>query len=456
MKDMGLDGWSTGSLLILKSGDLSLEFVMESGFSQTNTVFNFGYAYTEIPTTMVPTGAVEEQYQIRLMRSCGNSSDSEGFTIYEGSTRDHAIFSQSSCSTGVVNLYISRGLYTIVMTEANGRAWAENSMVRIFYTSLLGSYMKTNSGAEESMTFALPEVIEAGAAWKYSSEAMTGTSWTTDNVDWSAIAVYPSISAVTRYFRQSYTLSGAGFRSVIIQVRTNGGFVFYINGVEASRFNLPAGEITASTQALELKESNTMYRILRLSLDAYSAVNGVYEFAVELHAAEGQIDEPEHFECSVEFTIFEQSLVGSGQATSNKAGIATYTIQNLFDNQVSTKYRVAVESTDFPVEVTYTFPEGDMNTMNKYVVTNGDSVSASCNSWKIFGKTDGNDANNEWMMIDSQDGVEWSGVNESLSFSVNNVNAYNAYKFQCSSVVNIDDDKDGNQLEMAEWSLIIV
>ena len=121
---------------------------------------------------------------------------------------------------------------------------------------------------------------------------------------------------------------------------------------------------------------------------------------------------------------------------------------------MSTKFRVAVESTDFPVEVTYTFPEGDMNTMNKYVVTNGDSVSASCNSWKIFGKTNGNDDNDEWMMIDSQDGVEWTGVNESLSFSVNNVNAYNAYKFQCSSVVNIDDDQDGNQLEMAEWNLI--
>ena len=352
----------------------------------------------------------------------------------------------------MVNLYITRGLYTIVMTNSNGLAWAENSMVRIFYTSLLGSYMKVVVGAEESAVFALPEMLVAGTAWKYSSEAQVGTSWTTANVEWSLISEYPAISTVTRYFRQSYTLSGAGFRSVIIQVKMSGGFVFYVNGVEASRFNLPAGEITASTMATEPKESN-VYRILRLSLDAYSAVNGVYEFAVEVHAAEGQMGEAEHFECSVEFTIHEQSLVGSGQASSSMSGMYGYGIENLFDNTLSTKYRVAVTSSEFPVEVTYTFPEGDAYTMNKYVMTNGDSVAAACNTWKIFGRMN---KDSDWVMLDSQDNVKWSETNQSLGFTVNNVNAYNVYMFQCSSVANIDDEYNGNLLEMAEWILGIV
>ena len=439
-------------MLILKSGELSLEFVMESGYTQMNSVFNFGMAFTEVLTTMAPTDPSQEQFQIMLIRSCGNSSDSEGFTIYEGSTRDHAIYSQTTCAAGVVNLYITRGLYTIVMTNSNGQAWAENSMVRIFYTSLLGSYMKVVVGAEESAVFALPEMLVAGAAWKYSSEAQVGTSWTTANVEWSLISEYPAISTVTRYFRQSYTLSGAGFRSVIIQVKMSGGFVFYVNGIEASRFNLPAGEITASTMATEPKESN-VYRILRLSLDAYSAVNGVYEFAVEVHAAEGQMGEAEHFECSVEFTIDEQSLIGSGQASSSMSGMYGYGIQNLFDNMLSTKYRVAVTSSEFPVEVTYTFPEGDAYTMNKYVMTNDDSISTACNTWKIFGRMN---KDSDWVMLDSQDNVKWSETNQSLGFTVNNVNAYNAYMFQCSSVVNIDDEYNGNLLEMAEWILGIV
>ena len=420
MRDSGLNGWSTGSSLILKSGNLSLEFVMESRYLQTNSFFNFGMAYTEVPTTMAPTDGTQEQFQIMLIRTCSNSSDSEGFTINEGATRDHAIYSQTTCAAGVVKLNITRGLYTIVMTNSNEQVWAENSMVRIFYGSLLGSYMKVVVGAEESAVFALPEVIEAGAAWKYSSEAMVGTSWTTENVDWNLISEYPAISSITRYFRQSYTLSGTGFRSVIIQVKTNGGFVFYVNGVEASRFNLPSGEITATTQATELKESN-VYRILRLSLDAYSAVNGVYEFAVEMHAAEGQIGQAEHFECSVEFTIYEQSLVGSGQATSNLPGMLGYWIQNLFDNSISTKYRVAVTSSDFPVEVTYTSPEGDANTMNKYVLINGDSISAACNTWKIFGRK--NEDSDEWVMLDSQDSVEWQTATQSLTFTLSNVNA---------------------------------
>ena len=162
--------------------------------------------------------------------------------------------------------------------------------------------------------------------------------------------------------------------------------------------------------------------------------------------------EAEHFECSIEFTIYEQSLVGSGQATSNMPGITTYTIQNLFDNTLSTKYRVAVTSSNFPVEVTYTFPEGDANTMNKYVLTNGYSTAAACNTWKIFGQAN---EESDWVMLDSQDSVAWSTAAQSLTFTLSNVNAYNAYKFQCNAVVNIDDTYYGGQLDMAEWSLIL-
>ena len=183
-------------------------------------------------------------------------------------------------------------------------------------------------------------------------------------------------------------------------------------------------------------------------------MNGAYEFAVEMHAAEGQIGEAEHFECSVGFTIYEQSLVGSGQAASNLPGMLGYWIQNLFDNSVSTTYRAAVTNSDLPVEATYTFPEGDANTMNKYVLTNGDSTAAACNTWKIFGRK--NEDSDEWVMLDSQDNVEWSETNRSKSFTVDNASAYNAYMFQCSAVVNIDDENNGSQLEMAEWNLIQV
>ena len=307
MRDTGLNGWSTGSHLIMKNGKVSLDFVMEGESVQTRKMFNFGTLLDQPSTAAAAAG---DQIEVTLIRSCGNSSESEGFAIYAGATRDRAIYSQTYCVAGVAKLLLSRGVYSVVMTEAEGRAWEANSVVRIFDGGLLGSFAKTAAGAE------------------------------------------------------------------------------------------------ASAQ----------------------------------------------FDCSEEVsTSVEQSLVGDGVAQSSKEGLAGTSVQNLFDNQVSTKFRVAVKNTNFPVEVTYSFPEGEAKTMNKYVVTNGDSVSASCNSWKIFGKTNGSE---EWVMIDSQDGVEWTGVNESLSFSVNNMNAYNAYKFQCSSVVNIDDDQDGNQLEMAEWNLI--
>ena len=307
MRDTGLNGWSSGSLLILKSGKVSLAYAMESGNAITHKVFNFGSAVDQTSGDIMMS---EDRMKVTLIRSCGNSSDSEGFAIYEGASRDRAIYRQTHCIAGVVNLFLSRGIYTIVMTEANGEAWEQNSVVRIFKNGLLGSYRKTVVGAEES----------------------------------------------------------------------------------------------------------------------------------------------KHFECVAELTTSEQSLVGSGVAQSSKASMTGYSVENLFDNSVSTKYRVAVTSSDFPVEVTYTFPDGNEYTMNKYVLTNGDSTAAACNTWKIFGRK--NEDSDEWVMLDSQDNVEWSEGNQSLSFTVNNASAFNAYMFQCSAVVNIDDENNGSQLEMAEWKLI--
>ena len=308
MRDTGLDGWSSGSHLILKSGKVSLDYAMESGSVIAHKVFNFGAPVVDQSSSNTLTS--EDPIQVSLIRSCGNSSDSEGFAIYEGATRDRAIYSQTQCVAGVVNLLLSRGLHTIVMKEANGQAWEENSMIRVFSGGLIGSYRKAVAGGEES----------------------------------------------------------------------------------------------------------------------------------------------KHFECSVELAASEQqSLVGSGVAQSNKVGMTGYSVENLFDDSISTNFRVAVTSSEFPVEVTYTFPEGDAYTMNKYMLTNGDSVAAACNTWKIFGKAN---EESEWVMLDSQDSVAWSEAYQSLSFTVENASAFHAYMFQCSAVVDIDDEHHGNQMDMAEWKLI--
>ena len=57
-------------------------------------------------------------------------------------------------------------------------------------------------------------------------------------------------------------------------------------------------------------------------------------------------------------------------------------------------------------------------------------------------------------MLDSQDSVAWSEAHQSLSFTAGNASAFHAYMFQCSAVVDIDDEHHGNQMDMAEWKLI--
>jgi hypothetical protein len=86
------------------------------------------------------------------------------------------------------------------------------------------------------------------------------------------------------YFRSKFTLSGAP-RLATIQLQTvmADGAVFYLNGVEALRLNLPAGPITAATFALT-NVSKLAYSGPYV-LPSSSLVSGDNVLAVEVHPA---------------------------------------------------------------------------------------------------------------------------------------------------------------------------
>ncbi|MGO8925383.1 MAG: lamin tail domain-containing protein [Limisphaerales bacterium] len=86
------------------------------------------------------------------------------------------------------------------------------------------------------------------------------------------------------YFRSTFTLSGAP-QLATIQLNTAiaDGAVFYLNGVEALRLNLPAGPITAATFALT-NISNPAY-LGPFVLPSSALVSGANVLAVEVHPA---------------------------------------------------------------------------------------------------------------------------------------------------------------------------
>ncbi len=88
----------------------------------------------------------------------------------------------------------------------------------------------------------------------------------------------------TYYFRSKFTLSGAP-QLATIQLNTAiaDGAVFYLNGVEALRLNLPAGPISAATFAVT-NDSNPAY-LGPYVLPSSALVSGTNVLAVEVHRA---------------------------------------------------------------------------------------------------------------------------------------------------------------------------
>lgn len=89
------------------------------------------------------------------------------------------------------------------------------------------------------------------------------------------------------YFRRKFTLpaNAASYTGLIARMVRDSGAVIYLNGEEAGRIGMPAGEITASTPASEEPTFPAEGALHRVPLDFSLLVNGTNTIAVELHAS---------------------------------------------------------------------------------------------------------------------------------------------------------------------------
>ncbi|HXJ57724.1 MAG TPA: lamin tail domain-containing protein [Verrucomicrobiae bacterium] len=95
----------------------------------------------------------------------------------------------------------------------------------------------------------------------------------------------------TYYFRKSFLFSGTpGFAQLRLRTLVADGAVFYLNGVEVHRQNLPAGPIDSSTPALAEVSLPTLSA--PVIIPAGSLVSGANVLAVEVHQATGSTDAP--------------------------------------------------------------------------------------------------------------------------------------------------------------------
>lgn len=87
---------------------------------------------------------------------------------------------------------------------------------------------------------------------------------------------------ITYYFRKLFTVAdAASFTSLIMDISVDDGAVFYLNGKEVYRHNMPSGTIDNATLASSAEDGDPR----SIKMDPRALVNGTNVFAVEVHQA---------------------------------------------------------------------------------------------------------------------------------------------------------------------------
>lgn len=122
--------------------------------------------------------------------------------------------------------------------------------------------------------------LETSGGVNYGTPGTILLGGTRFNTQWNA----PAASGITIYCRSTFNWVGSPVGAVLTAtLRVDDGAVIYINGVEAYRYNMPAGAIGFQTVALGANPLGEPNIVTGIAFAGPSVVTGVNEIAVEVH-----------------------------------------------------------------------------------------------------------------------------------------------------------------------------
>ena len=201
---------------------------------------------------------------------------------------------------------------TVVATPG-GTSWVDRDVVPATdYTYTVEAQDAAGNWSAPSAALAVRtlagsrSLVTPQTSWTYLSDGSDqGTAWVAPGFDdstWStgdAELGYgdgdegTSISSlgVTSYFRRSFTVTDlAELTGLTLKLQCDDGAVAYLNGVEISRSNLPAGPVTSTTPALREVTGAEERSFTSLPVPVSALVAGTNVLAVEVHGATGSTD----------------------------------------------------------------------------------------------------------------------------------------------------------------------
>lgn len=271
------------------------------------------------------------------------------------------------------NMCIERVAYYLTRSRKS----TSNNVNHVVLTNQEGQFlgsMEFSNQKNQTELFELASLAQENStrlAWvssrsvnrKWKEIGLNENSWVTNSRDLGSF----SSQVTTAYFRYHLHIKeGIAFPMLIMDVKANGGFVMYLNGVEVIRMNLPSGELSSDQMALPYVDLSQWKRI---SVNTEWLQKGDNVLSVELHCYSTGQPELER----ILFEINHEQITGSSYFLSY-SGIATGT--NRGSSSSSGPESVFFETNNYrywedvklPAQIRLTFPNEEPRLVNRMVM----------------------------------------------------------------------------------------
>ena len=225
--------------------------------------------------------------------------------------------------------------------------------------------------------------------------------WTSNTRDLGSF----SSSVKTAYFRYHAQIDMIDKLPVLLlDVKANGGFVMYVNGVEVLRINLPSGSVAPDQMARRYVDLSEWTRV-SISSEWLQAGDNV--IAIELHCySTGQPEDEEilfemnhvQLTSSIHFITDDGTPTGSMHSETSSDGARSA----FFDFNDYTYW----EDTHLPVQLRFTFPNSELRLVNRMVIRGNIDGMYHPLRFEVFG------VSNQTMIVD--DHYVYKEVRESI------------------------------------------
>lgn len=167
--------------------------------------------------------------------------------------------------------------------------------------------------------------VDLGSSWRASN--FNDSAWASgnaelgygDNDEATVVSYGPDANNkyITTYFRKSFTVADVSAVSgLTLRLKRDDGAVVYINGVEATRSNMPTGAITAATLAASAVGGADEATFYSFSINPGLLVNGNNVIAIEVHQSSASSSDVS-FDAELKMTIQSSTPLNLGLVPSN-------------------------------------------------------------------------------------------------------------------------------------------